>query len=616
MVIFMETKIRSTSKSSSGGDRGKLRIGDNWNAITIIALSQTNPLKAIAEFVENSIDARARNITIIRGKEKGELYLKVIDDGEGIPLNKSGLPDFKYVATHICDSIKRRLKREGIEGIQGEFGIGLLSFWTVGERLMLSSSGEDGRTYQMIMQKNEPSYIIHQRRLLFSHPGTELVVRPLLAGIRHMNGERIQRYLASELRDRIRKSGVKIKIKDRQSRKEFEVKPRQFTGRLLHSIITLQTEQGEIYPELYLNSPSPENMVSLYRSGTRVLHSISKLDFFNREPWTSGYLQGMIDAPFLQLTPGTRDGIVQDESFLVFCTAVESIQVKLQEIIEEEKKAEEEEASRHILKSVQRALKEAFLILSRDEYDWFDVYAGVHKPVLKNTKETMFPENGVGVMQAPRERDVRSASASEDKEFFEYAGPLYRTMISPASSIIRVNTSKMFHCISRDRNRRIVDINVDIDWNIKEGEGSLSDTKGELVTFTAPAEPGITILQVTVIQGDVECHAESIVTVTESLIEKSGGTGEEPRKGIPGYTFLRAPGELWRSRYDEKNNLIIINNGHGDYLYAAKKRTRKIKYICRLFSKELVLRNFKGFDSGELLERMIELSLYTEENLR
>jgi len=35
--------------------RGKLRIGNDWNAITIIALSQSNPLKAIAEFVENSI---------------------------------------------------------------------------------------------------------------------------------------------------------------------------------------------------------------------------------------------------------------------------------------------------------------------------------------------------------------------------------------------------------------------------------------------------------------------------------------------------------------------------------------------------------------------------------
>jgi len=55
---------------------GKLRIADHWNAISIIASSQTNPLKAVAEFVENSIDARARQIVISRGKKKGEFYLK------------------------------------------------------------------------------------------------------------------------------------------------------------------------------------------------------------------------------------------------------------------------------------------------------------------------------------------------------------------------------------------------------------------------------------------------------------------------------------------------------------------------------------------------------------
>jgi len=36
------------------------------------------------------------------------------------------LPDFQHVATHICDSVKRRLKAEAAEGIQGEFGIGLI----------------------------------------------------------------------------------------------------------------------------------------------------------------------------------------------------------------------------------------------------------------------------------------------------------------------------------------------------------------------------------------------------------------------------------------------------------------------------------------------------------
>ena len=100
----------SRLRKSAGG--GKLKIGDDWNAIRIIALSQSNPLKAIAEFVENSIDAHAKNVTIIRGRERGEHYISIKDDGDGVPRDEEGRPNFKYVATHICDSIKRRLKNQ------------------------------------------------------------------------------------------------------------------------------------------------------------------------------------------------------------------------------------------------------------------------------------------------------------------------------------------------------------------------------------------------------------------------------------------------------------------------------------------------------------------------
>lgn len=130
-------KAKKQTKKS-GQRKGKLRIGSDWNAITIIALSQSNPLKAIAEFVENSIDAKARHIKVIRGRDRGDHYISIIDDGEGIPRNGDGLPDFTYVATHICDSIKRQLKHKGEKGIQGEFGIGLLSFWTVAGELQLA----------------------------------------------------------------------------------------------------------------------------------------------------------------------------------------------------------------------------------------------------------------------------------------------------------------------------------------------------------------------------------------------------------------------------------------------------------------------------------------------
>src|SRR5438445_11466608 len=126
----MSPKVQSRDRSDQ---RGKLRIGNDWNAITIIALSQSNPLKAIAELVENSIDPRATNVTIVRGRSEGRHYLEVRDNGQGMPRDAHGQPEFPYVATHIWNSVKRGLKVAGAAGLQGEFGIALLSSWPLRE---------------------------------------------------------------------------------------------------------------------------------------------------------------------------------------------------------------------------------------------------------------------------------------------------------------------------------------------------------------------------------------------------------------------------------------------------------------------------------------------------
>jgi hypothetical protein len=116
-------------------------------------------------------------------------------------------------------------------------------------------------------------------------------------------------------------------------------------------------------------------------------------------------------------------------------------------------------------------------------------------------------------------------------------------------------------------------------------------------------------------QADTECQAEGLITVTDALlpeIPKASGS----RQGLPAYTFQRAPGELWRSRYEESRNLIIINNAHRDFIYSSRNKALKLRYICRLYIKELVQQNFPGLSADRLLERMVELSLYTEEHLR
>ncbi len=584
---------------------GRLRIGDDWNAITIIALSQDNPLKAVAEFVENAIDAGARNVTITRGKERGEHYLGVVDDGAGIP-RKDGVPDFHHVATHICDSMKRRLKEAGASGIQGEFGIGLLSFWTVGEELTLSSAGADGRIHEMQMAKGRQTYALRSRASLAPDPGTRLRIKPLLAGIRQLSGEKIQWYLASELRERIRASGVQVKILDLQARKEFKVEPRQFSGQLLHQLPRVATPQGEAYAELYLAEPSPDNSVGLYRNGTRILPSIAELDSFERSPWTDGCLQGIIDVPFLNLTPATRTGVIQDAALAAFVDAVGPLEDHLANLIVEQRRAQEEQATQDTQRSIQRAFREAMLALPEEEYDFFEIRARQQSE--RGNGDAPADTGGVEVPEPTRDEE-------RQRRFFEFAGPLFSVRASPAVCTLAVGTSRRLRALARDASRRRVDEGLTFEWRIAEGEGAIDDAFAEIPTFQAPTQPCVVRVTVTARQGPIACEGEALVTVTDQLLPETPEL-RAGRRGLPGYTLQHAPAQLWRSRYDADQNVIVVNSGHRDFLYASRLKSLKLRYLVRLYAKEMVRKNFPGLPGDQLLERLIELSLYAEEHLR
>jgi Histidine kinase-, DNA gyrase B-, and HSP90-like ATPase len=612
---------RAPSKTASkpkAADSGKLKIGDDWNAIRIIALSQSNPLKSIAEFVENSIDAHATTITITRGREHGAHFLSIKDDGDGVPRDEDGVPNFKYVATHICDSIKRHLKAEGFgTGLQGEFGIGLLSFWTVGDTLTMTSTGSDQRAYQMTMSKGDSRYTVSPRRVLFAERGTELRVSPLLEGIRSLSGEKIQWYLASELRDRIRNAKVRVTVIDRLARKQYEVEPRAYEGRLLHQLPGVRTPFGDAYAELYLAEPDETCRVALTRVGTRVIEDLGTLPGLEHAPWTSRYLQGLIDVPFLNLTPGTRTGIIHDERYAALVTALQPLEAHLQGLIDEQRRAEEEQASQQSLRTIQRAFREAMLALPPEEYDWFDVQAqsraeaGAARPGDGNSATSNFAVIGstdFGVPEPPFE-------AGMQRQFFDYAGPLFSVVVSPAASTVPVTEKRRLRALPRDRSRRRVQDDLLFGWEIIEGGGSLANAANQEVEYLAPATPGLARLRVTVSQRDIVCTAEALVTITDSLQPAMTPTVVNT-KGLPGYTFERAAGELWRSRLDVARNLIVVNSGHRDFVFATRNRALQLRYIVRLYVKELVLRNFAGASAEQLLERMIELSLYAEEKLK
>jgi hypothetical protein len=273
-----------------------------------------------------------------------------------------------------------------------------------------------------------------------------------------------------------------------------------------------------------------------------------------------------------------------------------------------------------VLRSIQKALKEAILALPAEEYDWFNI-----RDELKSARSTAAgaaasasetsatDENEPLVLKEPS--DESSAAISSQKQFFEYPGPLFSARISPASAVVPVNGAKNLRAVPRDRSQRLVEDNLAYQWQVVESEGRLENDTSEIATFQAPAEPGLTRVRLTIRQGEMSCEAEALLTVTQTLVAPPKER-EASLEGIPAYTFQRAPGELWRSRHDAAKNVIVVNSGHRDFVFAARNKALKLRYISRLYAKELVLRNFIGVPSEQLLERLIELSLYTEENLK
>jgi hypothetical protein len=59
-----------------------------------------------------------------------------------------------------------------------------------------------------------------------------------------------------------------------------------------------------------------------------------------------------------------------------------------------------------------------------------------------------------------------------------------------------------------------------------------------------------------------------------------------------------ASGELWRSRFDATRNVIVVNNGHRDFVFASHSQALKLGYLLSLYVKEFLLSGIAVYDSS------------------
>ena len=591
-----------TSNPKRTPNTGVLQIGDQWNAIRIIAQSQTHPLKAICELVENAIDARAMNIEITRRRTNDRIMLEVTDDGRGVRLDQNGRPHFEHIATHICDSMKRRLSRRDRVGVHGEFGIGLLSFWSLGQQLHMIASDDKGQPHKMVLRRGEEGFSVSPARGVFAASGTQIIVGPLLDSTRNLcTGEKLRRYLSSELRDRIRKSGVQIHVSDRVSRKHFLVEPREFHGEKLAELKSLSTEYGRLVVELYLRPSANSRQkarIAVCKDGTRVLQDITELMQFDRAPWSDGRLEGLLDFPAFTLAPGTRKGVVPDERLDAFMEAIYQIEPELSKAIQQRDQAQSVKANRQILKQVKHAFLAALRELSEDQYLYFDV---------PNTKQSRSRNavNGKPLTQTAHARAKKEMVATHSRSQLNQVDTV---VITPRNARRQPNGTCLLIATARNGRAEQLTDNVRFKWRIVQGQGRLRQIDGSRCTVTA-RKPHRVVVEVTADQG----KRRVVDQVSVRFIDHSDDFGSA--RGLPSYRLNAEPSQEWRSRYDVKKNEIIINSAHRDLLASRTSIAKHRRYIGKLYAKEVVLLNFPHESSSEAMERLIEVIVRTEDAL-
>ena len=599
----------------SSVEEGQVRVHEPFELIRWLALSQPDPRKALAELVQNSLDANARHIRIVRVREKGVPCLKIQDDGEGVIAELERNDALRYVATHIGHSRKRSLTpRERLQLMtQGQYGIGLLGFWSLGQMLEIRSSMPGQKPHRLILYRERPQYKIEPLRgkLAFEDRFTEVVVVGLSKeASAAVSARRAADYLAAELRGQLLMRPVEVTIEDKMSRgrspKKLRVKPPRFLGERLEGLGTVAIPgHAPVKLEIYL-SGDPSNgdaarPLAVYAAGTLVAESFSELSAMglDREPWTDSRLTGMVDFPELHVAPGSRRGVIPDEMAHAFVQALLRVEPLLASILETKDRERAEKLDQNLIRDLQRAFRDFYR--KRPSYTML--------PTEKKTEGRSGEDAGPGETAAPEsaaEDGALGESGAELAELFP-PGPLATVAISPAKVVVEAGGEKVVRAHALDASGRKIEEGVDFTWEVFGSVGKVRSDPGRVV-LAASEFPG---------EGILSAHArerasgnEASVAAPVEVVEILPSSANE---GIPEPELVDAPSASWRSRLHEGR--WQVNSGHPDYRASSARPALKLRYLALLFAKEVVLRSSQDPRLEDPLEQVVEVAAYADRKI-
>ncbi len=475
---------------------GKLRPHDPFDLIRWLARSQPDPRKALAELVQNSLDAGARRVTLTRYRRRGRLCLSIRDDGEGVLPALPRREALEYIATHVGHSVKRGLSPEQRRELMalGQYGVGILGFWAIGREFVLRSKVGPAPSHALTLHEDEPRYRISEEaagELDLEERWTEVLVRDLHAEAgRRLTGSRIAAFLREELRGQLLARGTEIRVLDRVARglaeKESLVRPEPFRGiRVpeLGSVPVPGYHPAAVAVHVLPAGEAEPGRVRLACAGALVADDLALVPALDlkRPPWTSGRFDGVVDFPDLAVPPGSRREVVADDAAAalrgVLVAAVEPV---LAALLSREERERRERLEADIWRDLRRVARE--LIREMPHYEVFEVEAPVRPPAMVHPARPAPVGDPIGqagppVAGAPAAGESAAPEAPEESRLFP-PGPLAAVRILPGRIELPPGGRRTVRARAEDADGRPLAGGVLYSW---------SATGVTVATVTAPA---------------------------------------------------------------------------------------------------------------------------------
>jgi hypothetical protein len=626
---------RSSSASSASSHAARsvtLKPADPFDLIRWLARSQSDPRKAVAELVQNSIDADARAVRIDRRRVRKSPSLVIRDDGRGVLPELPRQEALHTIATNIGASRKRGLSaRERHEQVvAGKYGIGLLGFWSVGHRMEIRSRVGGGEVWVLrLVEENERAEIARERLAMESEDTfTEVVIAELHeSAARMLGGRRLADYLAAELRGMLLQSGINLEIFDGLARgtaqRRFAVVPRRFTGeRLAVPELIPLPDLAPVRVELYFARGSSRPAIEVSCAGTVVADDIGELRSLgvDRPPWVGREVAGMVDFPGFSVPPGTRRGVAPDAAAEAFVRALESIEPAIDVELKRLDRDRGAAANRQVVQDLKKALKGLRSRLPQYELPPVDSPdapgSSAADPAGIVPTGHQVESGGTAPPAQPATPDAGDGSPESEAQDGPLSlfppGPLAAIRITPPEIRLAPGRERRVKAAALDAEGRRVRGDISYAWSVVGVPATIiGDTARPAVLAGADARPGSEgRLIVEGVQAEHRARAEAPIIVGEEDEADQKGLGH----GVPEPELIDDVSATWRSRFVGQR--WQVNALHEDYIQFANEPKARLRYLLALLAKEIAQRTH-GVPGGETaLEACVEILAHAERNLR